>query len=114
MFIPNVRFTYRKRVGHTVHGKARLGPEKPGFCGIIRLEEDSAATSVRTDSSASRKSAMEESITARILVPAYIKLEHGDVISVQGYRLTVQSVWPRTSVLGVLDHWQLDLTTYKD
>ena len=113
MFLPNIRCQYQRRGPLDIYGKASFEPVKNGMCGIVRLESASEATSVRADSSASRGSAKEELITGRLLFPASVKLQQGDVVIVQGMKLTVQSVWPRHSVTGKLDHWQLDLTVYQ-
>lgn len=113
MFIPNLRFTYKQRIGNTAYGQPRFGPERKGYCGVVRMEEQSRTTSVRTDSSASQTTAMEEVATARLLVPAYITLRQGDHVTVSGFNLVVQAVHARYSVLGVLDHWQVDLTIFR-
>jgi len=110
MFIPNVRCKIARRLGFNTYGKPSYGAPYDAWCGIVRLEVDSDPTSVRTDSSASRGAAMEETATARILFPAHTQLAQGDMVIVSGITLTVQSVWPRHSVLGDLDHWQVDLT----
>lgn len=109
MFIPNIRCQIRRRVGTDMYGKASYGPAKAGMCGIVRLEQDSDNTSVRADSSASRGTSKEENTHARLLFPARIELRQGDIVSVVGMELVVQSIWPRHSISGHLDHWQVDL-----
>lgn len=109
MFIPNTRCTIRRRSAVNVYGKATYESPKPGLCAIVRLEQESNSTSVRADSSASRGSAKEEIIQARLLFPARTQLSKGDIVQVMHYVMVVQSVWPRHNVTGRLDHWQLDL-----
>ena len=76
--------------------------------GIIKLEQKSEKTSVRTDSSASRGSAQEILADARFLFPKDVILKEGDRIQFGGFYLTVVSVFPRHRVTGELDHWQVD------
>lgn len=114
MFSPNLRCKYRRRLGTDRYGKPTYGPIMPAMCGIVRLEEASDTTSVRADSSASRGSAMEEMIQARILFPGRVKLANGDMVMFDKYTMTVASVRPRHSIAGVLDHWQVDLSMNLD
>lgn len=109
MFIPNVRCSYKRRVKLDLYGAAVYGPRTPALCGIVRLEEQSDPSSVRADSSASRGSVKEEITQSRLLFPVSVKLKQGDIVEIGDFVLVVQSVWPRYSVSGRLDHWQLDL-----
>lgn len=109
MFVPNLNCRYKKRIGLDMYGAATYGPWVRAQCGLVRLEQDSMKTSVRTDSSASRGSAKEEIIIARILFPINVNLSQGDVVEASGFEMVVQSLWPRYSVAGELDHWQVDL-----
>lgn len=109
MFIPNVRCKVRRRIGTNVYGKGEYGGEENAACGIVRLEESSDTTSVRADSTASRGSAKEENLQARLLFPARTRLNKGDLVKVMSFTMIVQSVWPRHNVTGRLDHWQIDL-----
>jgi hypothetical protein len=91
-----------------VYGKRTYGAWVRQRVGIVKLEQRTDKTSVRTDSSASRGSAKEVLADARILFPKNVILKEGDRIRVVGMLLTVQSVWPRHRITGELDHWQVD------
>lgn len=114
MFIPNLRCRVRRRTGTNVYGKGTYESPKPALFAIVRLEEESSTTSVRTDSSASRGNANENTIAARFLFPISVKLKQGDIVEYLNYRMAVQSVWPRYSVTGTHDHWQVDLVMFKE
>lgn len=75
---------------------------------IVKLDQGSTKTSVRTDSSASRGSAQEILANARFLFPIHVVLKPGDRVKFGDFILTVQSVFPRHSVTGRFDHWQVD------
>jgi hypothetical protein len=109
MFIPNIPCQIYRRTGLTGFGKPTFTGPLPGMCGVIRLEEMSNKTSVRADSTASRGSAKETVTASRMLFPASLTLNAGDVVKVLGRTLTVQSTWPRHDVSGRFDHWQVDL-----
>lgn len=97
-----------------VYGKKQyLNPRKIR-CSIIRLEQGTEKSSVRADSSGSRGYAREQMTEARLLVPYSEKIKEGDKLEVLGFKLTVQSVWPRITVRGVPDHWQVDCEISKD
>jgi hypothetical protein len=110
MFIANQKALLLRRGSTDIYGTAEYMPAVEIRVGVIRLQESSMKTTVRADSSASRGSAMEETTISRILVPAKTVVEQGDEIRIQGFALTVQSIWPRYNIAGRLDHWQLDLT----
>lgn len=109
MFIPNTTCTLRRLTGTDVFGKPVYDSPKTVPCGIVRLEEASKRTSIRTDSSASRGNAMEETTISRILFPANVRVKQGDSIIFGDFSLLVMSVWPRVSIAGKIDHWQADL-----
>lgn len=109
MFIPNKVAILKRKTGHNLYGVATYAPGQKIQIGVVRIETMSDPTSVRADSSASRGSAMEETILSRILVARNVTVKQGDVLEVDGIALTVQSVWPRWAVTGDLDHYQLDL-----
>lgn len=113
MFRPNVDCEISRAVGYSGVGKRQYGPWAPARCGIVHLFDSADPTSVRTDSSASRSSAIDENIKARILVLPSVKVAAGDRLRVAGYTMTVQSVFPRHAVNGNLDHYQLDLQIAK-
>lgn len=112
MFRPNVRALASRLEDRNVYGKRIYGEWFSVNIGIVKLEKSSSKTSVRTDSSGSRGSAREILADARILLPASTNLNTGDRLKIHGMMLTVESITPRYSVLGVFDHWQVDCSIY--
>lgn len=113
MFRPNLLCQYARIAGFSGSGKRIYSTPQHAKCAIIYLRDMSQPTSVRTDSSASKSAARDESVDARLLVPATLLLNHGDRISVLNYDLSVDKVFPRHSVLGRLDHYQVDCEIWK-
>lgn len=112
MFRPNLDCTYQKMTGATLYGKKTYGPAVGARVGIVKLVTGAEKTSVRTDASASRGSAHEIEADARLLFPQVVVLTPGDLVTVSGVKLTVQSVFPRYNVMGKFDHWQVDCNIY--
>lgn len=108
MFRPNLTCETAALIGTDVYGKRTYDAWVSRRFAIVKLEQSSDKTSVRTDSSASRGSAKEILADARFLFPANVILHEGDRIQFGDFTLTVTSVWPRHRVTGELDHWQVD------
>ena len=108
MFRPNLKCQVAKLLGADMYGKRTYGDYTTQSFAIVKLEQKTDKTSVRTDSSASRGSAQEILADARFLFPKNVDLAEGDRIKFGGFTLTVVSVWPRHRVTGELDHWQVD------
>jgi hypothetical protein len=112
MFRPNLTCKIAKYDKKDGYGKRIYGPWKTTPCAIVKLVQETKKTSVRTDSSATRGTAQEILADARLLFPKYVSLKPGDRISIMGFELTVVSVFPRHSVLGNHDHWEVDFDVY--
>lgn len=112
MFRPNLKCEVATVVSTDIYGKRLYSDWTTVPFGVVKLEESSGKTSVRTDSSASRGSAQEITTDARLLFPAYVALKQGDRIRHGNFNLTVVSVAPRYNVLGRLDHWQVDCNVW--
>lgn len=108
MFRPNLTCEYAKMSDTNVYGKRTYGAWVKAPFGIVKLAQQAGKTSVRTDSSASRGSAQEITADARFLFPSTVILNPGDRIRFGEFTLTVESVFPRYSVDGKFDHWQVD------
>lgn len=108
MFRPNLTCDVAVMTGQDLYGKRTYGDWVAKRFAIIKLEQSTDKTSVRTDSSASRGSAKEILADARFLFPKDVVLKEGDRIRFGNFTLTVKSVWPRHRVTGELDHWQVD------
>ncbi len=113
MFSPNLTGTLQKMTGRDIHGRHQLGPSLPCPFGAISLKVSAKTTTVRADSSASRGSA-SETVTerGRILVPAFISVQNGDIFTYQGNKYEIVSLHQRYSVTGALDHWECDLESF--
>lgn len=98
--------------GSDIYGKRQYTAWRKVRTGVVKLTEVSDKTSVRTDASASRGSAQELKADARLLFPTSVVLNPGDRVRVHGMLLTVKSVFPRHSVTGHFDHWQVDCNIY--
>lgn len=110
MFIPNVTCTVTKaNGGYDRYGQPTPGESREVRCSIIRLDLEDMKTSVRSDSSATRGMAREVVANARFMFPSDELIEIGDLLTVLNtIRLRVKSVYPRISVIGNLDHYQVD------
>lgn len=113
-FKGNVPCTIRKLTDKTdVYGqRVRDTKGKSAKCGIVRLEVGQEKTSVRVDSSATRAHADEITAQSRILFERHVDIAIGDQVEVHGYTLEVTSVFPRYTVNGQLDHFQVDLMVW--
>lgn len=112
MFRPNLSCKVSKQTGSDIYGRKLYDVWLGGRCAIVKLAKQTDKTSVRTDSSASRGSAQEIKADARILFPVGMILKPGDRIEIEGILLTVESVFPRHTVTGRFDHWQVDCNIF--
>lgn len=112
LFRPNLDCKIAKRTGTNVYGEETLGAPKAARCAIIELKLTVDRSSVRADSSASRGSAQEYQGTAKMLFPATIDLARDDQVQVLTHKLRVVSIFPRHSLNGVLDHYEVELTVW--
>lgn len=108
MFRPNLTCQVSSVEGTNLYGKETYTAWVDKKFSIVKLEQASQKTSVRTDSSATRGSAQEILTDARFLFPKDVELVAGDRIKFGGFTLVVVSVFPRHHVNGQLDHWQVD------
>ncbi|NIH77424.1 hypothetical protein FHV99_004676 [Ochrobactrum sp. P20RRXII] len=111
MFTPNLKGWMQSSTGYDVNAEKIYGAQRECPYATVSMKIDLQKTSVRADSSASRGAADEIATTrTKILVPTYVTASFGDrFVSVEGYRFLVQSVHPRYSVGGRLDHYEIDL-----
>lgn len=112
MFRPNVPCTIARMSGFTGAGKRNYAAPVKSACAIVYLRDSSDQTSVRTDSSASKATARDNNIQARLLFPASVTLGHGDKVTFANFTMTVQLIHPRFGVDGHLDHYQVDLDVW--
>jgi hypothetical protein len=110
MFRPN-RFCeiYRKKQSYNIYGEDEYNDKEIIPFALIKLNLKTTATTVRTDSSASRGLAEEYRATSKILTPTSVNPNFGDKIIINCYTFEVSGVEPRYHVLGHQDHWELVL-----
>lgn len=113
MFIANVDCTIAPHAGNDVYGKPKHGAPVKARCAMVKMAYDEKKTSVRADSSASRGNAEEIVADARLLFIKTTVIQMDDLVTVAGYQLRVIGVFPRYTVQGRLDHWQVDCSIWK-
>lgn len=110
MFIPNTRVDFYARSSKANNfGRYTYAQKRTIPCGIVALNVGARKSSVRADTSGSRGQAEQMEGDGRILVPVYVKIAEGDAIYADGVWLEVNAVEPRRTVLGQLDHYQIEL-----
>lgn len=109
---PNVLCQVTPLDGWDEYGQEKFGERYAELCAIVKLEQFTAQTSVRTDSSASRAYAHEFNAQSRLLFGNKSALKIGDKVDVSGVALRVIGVFPRHDLGGNLDHYQVDLTIW--
>ena len=107
LFIPNLSCTVTKHGGLDLYGQPLPGVSYKEKCAIVKIANKILPTSVRADSSASRGAAQEMIVDAELLLVATTKAQLNDFVDVSGFKLRVVGKFPRYSVTGKLDHYQL-------
>lgn len=108
MFRPNtICHILRKNAKRDIHGKESFQDPVMAPCAIVHLAHAVEPTSIRADSSASRGSADQETLAAKILFPPHIRLVKGDVIRAQGFLVEVVSIQPRLDIFGKVEHLEV-------
>lgn len=107
-FRPNtVGQLLRKQAKRTIHGKEMFEAPVPLPCAVVQLADKVEPSSVRADSSASRGSADQEVLQAKILVSPTTRISKGDVISIMSRLVEVASVHQRNDIFGNLHHLEI-------
>lgn len=110
MFEPNSTGVLYSLSGRDVHGRPTYAPARPCPFAPVNLHVGAQKTSVRADSSASRGSADETAaMRAKILIPAFVKVEIGDKFEFDDLRFRIEAKHTRRSVSGVVDHFECDM-----
>lgn len=113
MFRPNLTCIISVSSGETdVYGKPLPATRVTERCAIVKLNIKSLTTSVRTDTSATRGNARELTADTVILLTAKTVANIDDIIEVSGATLRIVSKFPRHSVAGVLDHYEITATIW--
>lgn len=110
MFTPNLRGSVRRMIARDVHARAVFGEPVVAEFAIVNLRLQSAPTTVRADSSASRGAADELlAENTRIMFSSVTEVEIGDAFDFEGKSYRISAVFRRRSVFGRLDHIECDL-----
>jgi hypothetical protein len=113
IFKPNTKCVLYENLGFNTFGEPKFSSPKEIGISIVRLITADMKTSVRTDSSATRGNAEEEtSPKAKFLFSRKIRPNKGDKVEIHGITLRIISVEPRIDVLGTLDHYESDLEAW--
>jgi hypothetical protein len=114
VFIPN-RIAFIRRKGSTdMYGQYTFGQKEAIHYALVRYDTSVQDSTVRADSSATRGNIKEYHASGRILVHKMHKPKHGDLVVVEGKVFQIKEVEPRFNVLGILDHWEVDLEKFED
>jgi len=73
-------------------------------CAVVALVDMVAKTAVRTDLSATRGTAEEETVMAKILFSPSINIREDDQFLIAGIKMRVDKIQPRYDILGRHDH----------
>jgi hypothetical protein len=107
LFIPNLKCTVTKHAGLDIYGQPKVGIIYREKCAIVKLITTTDVTPIRADASASRGSARERLADAELLFLATTKADVDDFVAVAGVNLRVIGKFPRYSISGNLDHYQI-------
>lgn len=90
------------------YGQPVIAAPRSARCAIVTLRASSEKTTVRADSSASRGSARETVVDARLLFLPIEAVQVNDVVVVAGISVRVIGVFPRFDIGGRHDHDEVD------
>jgi hypothetical protein len=109
MFLPNTTGSLRRLTGTNRYGEPAFAAAETVECGIVRLVPKDEKTSVRSDSSATRGTAEELVVQAKVLFPVAVAPKRGDFFVYMGVSMRITAAQPRIAVNGRHDHWECDL-----
>lgn len=107
LFIPNLKCVITKHNGLDIFGQPQPGTEYKEKCAIVKLITKTAPTPIRADASASRGAAREQIADGELLFVATTKVDIDDFVKVADVTLRVIGKYPRYSLSGKLDHFQI-------
>lgn len=108
MFRPNNYGMLSKQVGRNIYGEFRYKNPVKVPCAIVDNVAKQQRTPVRTDSSADRGASEEKVAQVKILFLPNVVITSSDKFEIAGLSLRVVAIQQRYSVLGVLDHLEVD------
>jgi hypothetical protein len=80
---------------------------------VVRIEQMTQPTSIRTDKSGSQGRAYEKIIAGRFLIENSKEPSSGDLITVRGKTYEVVDVFPRYDMDGLVNHFQVDIERWE-
>lgn len=107
LLIPNIRCVVTKHAGLDIYGQPQSGAVYKEKCAIVKLITKTAPTPIRADASASRGAAREQIADAELLFASTTQVDIDDFIVVSGVTLRAIGKFPRHSLSGKLDHYQI-------
>lgn len=112
-FVPTSVGYVSQMVGHDSKGKPRFSSKKPIRFSPVRMEVEMASTSIRVDKAGSKSRAEEDVAKGRMLVAPTAEFKRGDRFSFSGRTWRIVSIWPRYEMDGRLNHYQVDMVTWR-
>lgn len=79
---------------------------------VIKLKSECSQTSIRADKSGSKSRADEVIQDGRILVDPKSEFSMGDIFIISNQKWKVSSITPKYDMVGLLDHFQVDLSAW--
>lgn len=113
MIIPTLKIIRQSLGESDLYGQPLLGPEIQELVAPVKLSFKNQHTTVRNDSAASKGHAYEEVDDVKLLFYPTSTVAIGDVVTVSGRKVRVDSIFPRHRVTGVLDHLEVHCTGWK-
>lgn len=96
------------RNGSDIYGQPKYDAPVNAYCSVIKFKVSRQHSTVRADSSGSRGHADEVVADVKLLMNVEPSLD--DRLVVRAQRLRVLSVMPRFTVMGKLDHFEVEAT----
>lgn len=108
-FIPQIYGRIQSVAGFDRVGRPRFGPPRRVGISVIRNEQQSKTTSIRTDKSGSQGNADEVVVKGRLLLETHSNPKIGDLVSFMGETHRIDKVFPRLDMDGLINHYQVDI-----
>lgn len=113
MLNPTVPCVIVKRGASDLYGQKADGARVNDFCDVVKLAARTRKSSVRADSSASRGTAIEETVQSVLLFGPASDIALDDHIEIAGLRLAVSGRHPRFDAAGKLDHYRIEAAAWE-
>lgn len=108
MMIPNTFGMLSRFTGMNGYSEPSYAAAVRVPCAVVHVNKIVAKTSVRTDQSASHGAIEETTSVSKILFQANVAIGIEDKFEILGVKLRATGIQPRNTVLGALDHNEVD------